>query len=146
VLRIKSADGTTTDHQCISFPWLDHHKNGKEILLRLKSRSITDDAIQRLDPPVGRSGFFGWHLVPKDAKSIIITESEWDAMAVYQQTGQPAVALPAGGNALPVELINKLEPFEQIYLWMSDDVVGQESAKKWFVCLYLDYQIPLYHL
>jgi twinkle protein len=40
--------------------------------------------------------------VNEQDKSIVITEGEFDAMAVYQETGIPAVSLPNGANHLPM--------------------------------------------
>lgn len=90
--------------------------------------------------------FFGWHTVPVlasgalDAESIIITEGEYDCMAVSQALSQlpesdslrnvPAVSLPNGCNSLPTELIPLLERFEKIYLWLDNDKSGQEAAAK----------------
>jgi len=65
-----------------------------------------------------------------DPKTIVVTEGEFDAMAVYQATGFPAVSLPCGANCMPPEIIAMFEPFERIYLWLDDDVVGQEAALK----------------
>jgi twinkle protein len=99
----------------------------------MKTRSIDPKSnLVRLDPQVGRASFFGWHLISRDAKVIIVTEDEFDAMAVYQATGEPAVALAAGASyQLPIELVDKLDKFDQIYLWMHDNVGSQEVAKKW---------------
>ena len=69
---------------------------GPYIPRRIKVRSIEKKSWQRLDPPGGGFGLFGWHTVPHDATQIIITEGEFDAMAVYQATGRPAVSLPNG--------------------------------------------------
>ncbi|KAG2378480.1 hypothetical protein C9374_008119 [Naegleria lovaniensis] len=66
---------------------------------------------------------------PKHEKRIIITEGEFDAMAVYQKTGIPAVSLPNGCRSLPIEVIQWLESFDKIYLWMDDDVPGQQGAE-----------------
>lgn len=118
------------DHVCLTFPWIETNKLGKEVFVRTKSRSIKSKSTQRLEPTGGRWGFFGLHLVPADATSIIVTEGEFDAMAVYQATGQPAVSLPAGANCLPVDLLEKLEKYQKIYIWMDDDVVGQQGAQK----------------
>jgi hypothetical protein len=52
VLRIKDeADPTkTVDHPSISFPWIDT-RGDQEVVTRIKTRSIKDKTIQRLDPP-----------------------------------------------------------------------------------------------
>lgn len=76
----------------------------------------------------GGWGLFGWHTVPDDAKEIIITEGEYDAMAVYQATGRHAVSLPNGCRSLPVEVLPMLERFETVYLWMDNDAAGREGA------------------
>jgi len=78
----------------------------------------------------GSWGLFGFHLITPETKNIIITEGEFDAMAVYQATGIPAVSLPAGANCFPPEIVQMLERFERIYLWLDDDIPGQEGAKK----------------
>lgn len=48
-------------------------------------------------------GLFGWHLT-KEKKVVVLTSSEADAMAVYQQTGTVAVSLPKGHTHLPQEV------------------------------------------
>nr|AAZ06404.1 mitochondrial helicase twinkle [Acanthamoeba castellanii] len=116
--------------QCVTFPWIDADAEGRNSIRRLKIRSIKNKANQRLTPAGGQWGFFGWHTVPADAKEIVITEGEFDAMAVYQATGLPAISLPNGAHSLPVELLPRLERFEKIYLWMDDDIPGQEGAAK----------------
>ena len=51
-------------------------------------------------------------------------------MAVYQATGIPAISLTNGASSLPVETIPLLERFEEIILWMDNDVAGQTAAQK----------------
>ena len=88
-------------------------------------------------------GFFGWHTVdPKKHTSIIITEGEYDCMAVSQVIHDPTnprnipfreipvISLPNGCNSLPPELIKPLESFEKIYLWLDFDKSGQDAAEK----------------
>ena len=97
---------------------------------RIKARSLKHKGHQRLDPPGGGWGLFGWHTVPADATSVVVTEGEYDAMAVYQATGRPAVSLPNGCRSLPLEVLPLLERFETIYLWMDNDGPGREGAEK----------------
>lgn len=98
-------------------------------LMRIKYRPITVKTF-RLDPTGGAWGLFGWHLVPDDATEIIITEGEFDAMAVYQATGRVAVSLPNGASSLPIEIVEMLERFKKIIFWMDNDVRGREGADK----------------
>jgi hypothetical protein len=95
---------------------------------RIKVRALANKAWQRLDPPGGGWGLFGFHTVPKNAKEIILTEGEYDAMAAWQATGIPAVSLPNGCRSLPVEVLPQLEGFEKIYLWMDNDAPGHDGA------------------
>ena len=68
--------------------------------------------------------------VNEDDKIIVITEGEFDAMAVHQETGLPCVSLPNGANSLPISLLKFFERFERIYLWLDADEVGQNAVEK----------------
>ncbi|KAK5578749.1 hypothetical protein RB653_008422 [Dictyostelium firmibasis] len=118
------------EHKCITFPWTSLDKKGNVQVHRCKLRSTKEKSLQRIEPKGGKWGFFGWHTVPLDAKEIILTEGEYDAMAVYQETRIPTISLPNGANSLPIALLPMLERFEKIYLWMDDDVPGMEGAAK----------------
>jgi twinkle protein len=61
---------------------------------------------------------------------MVITEGEYDAMAVYQATGIPAISLPFGSNSLPEELVNSISRFEKVFLWLDADEAGQMNAEK----------------
>jgi hypothetical protein len=102
---------------------------GHYIPRRIKVRSIEKKSWQRLDPPGGGFGLFGWHTVAHDATEIIITEGEFDAMAVYQATGRAAVSLPNGCRSLPMQVLVLLEQFDTVYLWMDNDGPGREGAE-----------------
>lgn len=86
--------------------------------------------MQRVEPRGAYWGLFGYHTVPANATSLVVTEGEFDAMAVNQTTGLPAVSLPNGCRSLPLEVLPLLEPFDRIYLWMDDDVPGREGAEQ----------------
>jgi hypothetical protein len=103
--------------------------HGPYIARRIKARSIEQKSWQRLDPPGGGSGLFGWHTVPHSASELIITEGEFDAMAVYQATGRPAVSLPNGCRSFPTDILVLMERFDTIYIWMDNDGPGQEGAE-----------------
>lgn len=70
-------------------------------------------------------GLFGLTTIKETDRAIVITEGEFDAMAVYQETSMPAVSLPNGAHNLPVSLLPFFERFERIYLWMDADEVGR---------------------
>ena len=105
-------------------------EQGPFVTRRIKARAIHQKSHQRLDPPGGGWGLFGMHTIPHDAKEIILTEGEYDAMAVHQATGRPAVSLPNGCRSLPVEVLPMLERFDTIILWMDNDGPGREGAEQ----------------
>jgi twinkle protein len=141
-------DGQYKSAECVTFPWImkasEVHEqeqlrgsqfqydedNDKTVTRRIKARALEEKSWQRLDPPGGGWGLFGFHTIPNDATEVVITEGEYDAMAVYQATGRPAVSLPNGCRSLPVEVLPMLERFSKIYLWMDNDAPGQEGAEK----------------
>jgi twinkle protein len=113
----------------VSDPDQPNAKEQTYVTRRIKARAIHDKSMQRLDPPGGAWGFFGYHTIPHDAKELVLTEGEYDAMAVWQATGRPAISLPNGCRSLPVETLPMLENIEKIYLWMDNDAPGQEGAQ-----------------
>lgn len=62
--------------------------------------------------PAGTSrGFFGLNTIKKSDKVVVLTEGQFDAMAVNQATGIPALSLPQGANSLPDNIIPYLDQF-----------------------------------
>ena len=120
----KETDPTNSSDKASEIP------TGAFVTRRIKVRAVEKKAWQRLDPAGGGWGLFGLHTVPDDAKEIVLTEGEYDAMAVSQATGYPSVSLPNGCRSLPVQVLPLLERFEKIYLWMDNDAPGQEGAEK----------------
>ncbi|KAA0173954.1 hypothetical protein FNF27_04515 [Cafeteria roenbergensis] len=96
---------------------------------RVKLRSVTDKRHQAMAPRGGGWGLFGAHTVPQDASAVVVTEGEFDAMAVHQATGAFAVSLPNGARSLPVQLLPWFERFQRLYLWMDEDGPGWEGAQ-----------------
>lgn len=109
---------------CITFPMYD--EDGQ--LVRHKIRSIETKRGMRMNPKGGGWGLFGLNSVPHDADSIVLTEGELDALSVHQATGRPALSLPNGASSLPIALLPALERFKDIFLWMDEDVAGQDGA------------------
>ncbi len=56
-------------------------------------------------PSGGERGFFGLNLIKQTDKMIVVTEGEYDAMAVHQLTGYPAISLPQGATNLHDSII-----------------------------------------
>lgn len=123
-------NGESKTEDCVVFPWITLQEDGTPLVHRYKIRSIETKSHMRMEPHGGDWGFFGWHTIPANCKSLVITEGEYDAMAVYQATGVPAISLPNGATSLPVRLLPLLEPIKEIILWMDFDRVGQENAQR----------------
>ena len=111
-------------------PNINDVPTGPFVTRRIKARALEKKSWQRLDPPGGGWGLFGLHTVPNDCNTLILTEGEYDAMAVHQATGLPAVSLPNGCRSLPPQVLPLLERFEKIILWMDSDAPGKEGAEK----------------
>jgi twinkle protein len=68
--------------------------------------------------PIEPFSVFGWDTV-NDQNELCVTDNELDAIAVYQCTGMPAVAMVTIEGLLPLEVINELKKFNNIYFWPS---------------------------
>lgn len=76
---------------------------------------------------------FGWQAVPEDARSVIITEGEMDALA-WATYGVPALSVPMGGGSGAKQSwvqseFERLSLFDTIYLSMDSDGPGQEAER-----------------
>lgn len=112
----------------IIFPYLN--EAGEAI--NLKTLSVERDGsgkkITRLEKGCALS-LFGWQAIPKDARTVVITEGEIDAMTWFQW-GSPALSVPNGcssDNWIDHEWEN-LAPFEEIYLSFDMDDAGQRHV------------------
>lgn len=76
-------------------------------------------------------GLFGWQAIGPEARTIILTEGEFDAMAWYEM-GYPALSIPFGGGGkqdwIETEFDN-LERFDTIYLSMDMDETGDGAVE-----------------
>ena len=131
----KDRGGAWRAFPCMTFPLVASVRGkdgGVEAFrtTRLKARGLRQKGQQRLDPAGGGWGLFGLHTVPLGAREVVLTEGEFDAMAVHQGTGLPAVSLPNGASSLPLEILPELERFERVVLWMDNDGPGQQGAEK----------------
>lgn len=101
-------------------------------LSKIKLRAIGKELkkFQRIEPSGAfAAGLFGINTVPDDADTLVITEGEFDAMAVFQELGLPAVSLPNGCSSLPSELLPIFSRFSKIFLWMDSDQAGKVASE-----------------
>jgi twinkle protein len=119
------------DLPCVFFPMYSI-VNSERLLSRVKIRAIYKENkhYMKMHPVGGGFGFFGLNTIPPGIKTLVITEGEYDAMAVYQSTGLFAISLPNGASHLPVQMLPWLEQFHKIYLWLDDDLAGREASLK----------------
>jgi len=75
---------------------------------------------------------FGWQAVPEDARTVVITEGELDAMAYHAQ-GIPAMSVPFGAGVGQKQQwieneYHRLDRFDRIYVSMDMDKSGDETV------------------
>ncbi|GMH68037.1 hypothetical protein TrRE_jg4679 [Triparma retinervis] len=137
-------DGDWTPEECVTFPWICTQSELAEmeklrgvnvesgddyVTNRIKVRSISEKAHMRMDPAGGGTGFFGWHTVKNPEETLVITEGEYDAMTVWQETGVQCVSVPNGARSFPPALLPQLERFKDIVLFFDLDPAGREGAE-----------------
>jgi twinkle protein len=77
---------------------------------------------------------FGWNMIPKNARKVVICEGEIDAMSFFEY-GIPALSVPFGGGRgdkqrwLDYEIDN-LNRFDEIFICMDNDDAGIEGARE----------------
>lgn len=116
------------DQQRIVFPF--HHPDGS--LALVKRRDPADGAKPVPTEPNCEPVLFGWQAIPPDARSIVITEGEIDALS-WAAYGHPALSVPFGGGAGGKQKwieseYDRLDRFERIHLALDMDGPGEEAA------------------
>eukprot|EP00644_Phytophthora_capsici_P001056 jgi/Phyca11/535923/estExt2_fgenesh1_pg.C_PHYCAscaffold_430078 len=94
--------GERVNAKCISFPWMARQMdmNAMGVMCQEEKKQDSEDknlydvAKQQLVPKGGSWGLFGWNTVPAAADELVLTEGEFDAMAVHQATADRFEALP----------------------------------------------------
>lgn len=108
-----------------------YNNNWTEIVkVKVRGSGKENKRHMRQLPVGGQKGFFGMNLVKDSDNMIVLTEGEFDAMAVYQQTGLPALSLPQGASNLSEGFLPYLSRFEKIVLWMDNDEAGTLNVSK----------------
>lgn len=126
------------DKPCLSFPQtalMYDNNDFKSDTVRLKLCEENDlSKVVEMDPPVSgkenTSGLFGYQTASEKDDTVILTRRELDAMAAYQTTGIPAFSIPTSNHQLQESVLPLLERFNQVYIWLDDDVDGQIAAER----------------
>ncbi|XP_062501467.1 twinkle mtDNA helicase-like isoform X2 [Corticium candelabrum] len=103
---------------CVAFPLYDFNK---KTLLDISFGTID---VRKLYGSFGNSSdalavsLFGWHTVASATTSkLVVTDSEFDALAVYQTTSLPVVSLPSSSFHLSDRVFEYLDRFDSVVLW-----------------------------
>lgn len=128
-----------TRRDFILFPYID--SEGDPVMI--KSTRIHPQADGKKNIWTSRPYYtlFGWWMVDDDAREIIITEGEYDALALFQMgVPFPVLSLPTGTNNMDwiTNDWSALQRFERIYLAFDNDPIhpktglrpGEEAARE----------------
>eukprot|EP01084_Bolivina_argentea_P253637 426154_1 len=119
--------------QCITFPMYKYNdKYNKFIATKYKTRCVSNNIKQFGQYPIyNDSGLFGFNLNGNNTNKVVITEGEYDSMAIYDATKYKIkpISLPQGANNIPKYLLDQLIQFYDTFLLFLDwDHVGQKNA------------------
>lgn len=117
--------GVSKDGRAVVFP---HYRDGDMVNFKLRDHA---DKKRMMTFSGGEPCLWGWQAVPDDARSVVITEGEIDALSVWQ-CGMPALSVFSGVSNLGwIESDHdRLDRFSDIVLCMDMDEAGQGAAKK----------------
>ena len=103
-------------------------------LAMAKERKAEDGAKPKPTAAECEPVLFGWQAIPSDAREVVITEGEIDALS-WAAWGFPAMSVPFGGgggakqrNWIESEY-ERLDRFERIYLALDMDEQGEAAAE-----------------
>lgn len=124
VLKFETEPERWTERTCATFPYQRKDENGRLETIFVKARDPEVKANMRREPAGAESFFFGWHLVDKSKKTIILTEGEcfpgdvevltkrgWISFKEYQ--GEDVVQVDRNGRgsiSTPLAVVKK--PFK----------------------------------
>lgn len=114
----------------IVFPFL---RDGE--LVMAKTREAIDGAKPKPTEAGCEKILFGWQAVDDNAREILITEGEIDALSMAAYTAIPALSVPyGGGGGAKQDWIeseyDRLQRFERIYLCLDNDEEGQKATEE----------------
>jgi twinkle protein len=119
-------DGTWHPETSVTFPYYLDSTN----IAFVKARSLKTKRNMKIEPKGAELIPFGLHLVPPGCEEVILTEGEWDAMAIWQATGFPAISLPNGAKSIPQETLQILKRFKKVVIAVDDDPPGIDCRNR----------------
>lgn len=117
--------GASKDGRAVVFP---HYRDGEMVNFKLRDHA---DKKRMMTFGGGEPCLWGWQAIPADARSVVITEGEIDALSVWQ-CGIPALSVFSGVSNLGwIESDHdRLDRFSDIVLCLDMDDAGQGAARK----------------
>lgn len=117
--------GASKDGRAVVFP---HYRGGEMVNFKLRDHA---DKKRMMTFGGGEPCLWGWQAIPQDARSVVITEGEIDALSVWQ-CGFPALSVFSGvANLGWIESDHdRLDQFSDIVLCLDMDDAGQGAARK----------------
>ena len=118
------------------YVWFPYSVNGE--IIRWKARSIVDKkrqfwtALPEEQKSSWKAPFFN-QIEPYDTKYLIITEGEFDCLALIQLGAVNCVSLPNGAAAVEAAIRDNyryLQKFKEIYIAFDMDEAGKKAAEK----------------
>ena len=104
------------------------------VLALAKTRKAEDGAAPKPTAAECEPVLFGWQAVPENAREIVITEGEIDALS-WAAWGYAAMSIPFGGGKGAKQQwieneFDRLSRFEKIYISTDMDKPGEEAAEE----------------
>ena len=117
--------GASKDGRGVVFP---HYRDDAMVNFKIRDHA---DKKRMMTFGGGEPCLWGWQAIPSDARSVVITEGEIDALSVWQ-CGFPALSVFSGVSNLGwIESDHdRLDRFSDIVLCMDMDDAGQGAARK----------------
>jgi twinkle protein len=117
--------------QDIIFPYL---RDGQAVFIKYLSLERKEGKKQVRVEANCEPCLFGWHLIPKNARSVTLCEGEIDAMSLYQ-LGIPALSVPFGAGSGNKHAwfeyeFDRLAVFDEIFICMDNDSEGEIATRE----------------
>jgi twinkle protein len=124
------AYGVSESRGTLVFPY---YEGGKLVLIKYrKPEKYTGDGQKAWREKGGKAVFWGIDLCDMKDKHLVITEGEYDTLALYEAGVRNVVSVPSGAEDLSCveHCWDWLQKFESVCIWPDNDTPGQEMARK----------------